>query len=137
MQPHHASVLGTPAECKSASCNCTACKGDMCYSHLHKEISYLAICRKGVLLCVGTVQDLLALAVQDNHICEAGLLDLQLGEQQAESLGCIRHQPLQGDTPCHLQHDNATKACEKQLFIIAVIVHAQRLQRALTAMSRC
>ena len=63
----------------------------------------LAVFGQGVLLRAGPVQDLLALAVQDDQVGEAGLLDLQRGEQLAEHAACIRHQPLQRHTPHHLQ----------------------------------
>ena len=67
------------------------------------RMTYLAVFGQGVLLRAGSVQDLLAFAVQDDQVGEAGLLNFQCGQQQAEHAGCIGHQPLQRDTPHHLQ----------------------------------
>lgn len=68
------------------------------------RMTCLAVFGQGVLLRAGLVQDLLALAVQDDQVSEAGLLDLQRGKQLAEHAACIWHQPLQGHTPHHLQY---------------------------------
>ena len=71
------------------------------------RVTCLAVFGEGILLRGGAVQDLLALAVQDDQVREAGLLDVQCGEELAEHAACVWHQPLQCHTPHHLQcNDN-------------------------------
>ena len=71
-------------------------------SSLPYRLTCLTVVGQGVLLRAGALQDLLALAVQDDQVGEAGLLDVQRAEQLAEHAACVRHQPLQRHTPHHL-----------------------------------
>ena len=78
----------------------------------HRDGTCLAVFGQGVLLRARPVQHLLALAVQDDHVGEARLLDLQSRERQLEDAAGIWHQPLQGHPLHYLPKKPMQSECE-------------------------